>query len=133
VEFKEHVDFHSSESSGDVNCLITPLGMPRQKKGKQAFEHSIVEEFRKKQKESPRVGNLSKKFLALVDVFFVYVVQQGEAIIENQETTTLMNHIAENLGAIGSAPSGGSTKATIKARFPYSFAGKDNKTKWVRP
>jgi len=42
-----------------------------------------------------------------------------------------MNRIVENLGAIGSAPSGGFTKVTIKARLPDFFAGKETKTKWV--
>ncbi len=42
-----------------------------------------------------------------------------------------MSHIVEGLGAIDSAPSGGFTKATIKARLLDSFAGKETKTKWV--
>jgi hypothetical protein len=42
VEFEEHVDFHSSKSSGNVNSLITLLGVLRQKGGKQALENSIV-------------------------------------------------------------------------------------------
>jgi len=45
--------------------------------------------------------------------------------------TKLMSRIAEGLGAIGSAPSGGSAKTTIKARLPNSFVGKETKTKWV--
>jgi hypothetical protein len=48
MESNEHFDFHSFESSGDENSLITPLGVPRQKGGKQAFKHSIVEESPKK-------------------------------------------------------------------------------------
>jgi hypothetical protein len=44
VEFDEHVDFHSSKSSGDVNSLIAPMGVPRKKGGKQALECSIVDE-----------------------------------------------------------------------------------------
>jgi hypothetical protein len=44
-----------------------------------------------------------------------------------------MNHIAKGLGAINSAPSGGSAKATIKVRFPNSFIAKETKTKHVRP
>jgi hypothetical protein len=43
-----------------------------------------------------------------------------------------MNHIAKNLGAIGNALSGSSTKVNIKARLLNSFAGKESKTKWVR-
>jgi hypothetical protein len=43
-----------------------------------------------------------------------------------------MKRIAENLGAIGSAPSGGSAKVTIKARLLNSFEGKETKTKQVR-
>jgi hypothetical protein len=43
-----------------------------------------------------------------------------------------MNHIKKGLGAIGSAPSGGSTKPTIKARLSDSFARKETKTKWMR-
>ncbi len=75
----------------------------------------------------------SKEFLALVDTFYVFVVQQGEATTQNQETTKLMNHVAEWLGAISSAPSAGSAKATIKVRLLNSFARKEIKTKWVRP
>jgi hypothetical protein len=43
----------------------------------------------------------------------------------------LTSCIAEGLGAIGSAPSGGFAKATIKAKLPNSFVGKETKTKWV--
>jgi hypothetical protein len=42
-----------------------------------------------------------------------------------------MNHIEEGLGAISSAPSGGSTKATIKVKLLDSFISKETKTKWV--
>jgi hypothetical protein len=81
MEFEEHIDFHSSKSSGYVNSLIAPLGMPRQKGGKQAFKHSIVDEpFEKQEEEGLRVRSLSKEFLALVDAFFVFVIQQVEAI-----------------------------------------------------
>ncbi len=38
--------------------------------------------------------------------FCVFVVQQGEATTKNQEIARLMNRIAKNLGAIGSAPLG---------------------------
>lgn len=44
-----------------------------------------------------------------------------------------MNCIVEGLGAIDSAPSGGSAMATIKARLPDSFTRKDTKIKWVWP
>jgi hypothetical protein len=77
------------------------------------------------------VEKSSKEFLALVDTFYVLVVQQGEATTQNQETTKLMNHITERLGAISIAPSGESAKATIKVRLPNSFAGKETKTKRV--
>jgi hypothetical protein len=42
----------------------------------------------------------------------------------------LMNHIVENLGVIGSAPSGGFAKATIKARLFKFFCkeGDQNQT-----
>ncbi len=74
----------------------------------------------------------SKEFLAFVDTFHVFVVQWKETTLQNQETTKLMNHIEEGLGAIGSAPSGGSAKATIKVRLLDSFARKETKTKQVR-
>ncbi len=48
MELNEHVDFHSSESNGDKNSLITPLGVPRQKGGKQALKHLVVVESPKK-------------------------------------------------------------------------------------
>jgi hypothetical protein len=78
------------------------------------------------------VGSLSKEFLVLVDVCFVFVVQQGEAIAHNQEIAKLMNRIVENLGVIGNAPNGGSNKVTIKVRLSNSFTGKETKTKRVR-
>lgn len=65
--------------------------------------------------------------------FCVFVVQQKEAMTQNQETTKLMNRIVEELGAINSAPNGGSTKATINVRLPNSFIKKETKTKWVQP
>ncbi len=74
---------------------------------------------------------MSKEFLALVEAFCVFVVQQGEAITQNQEMAKLMNHIVEALGDISNASSGGSTKATIKVRLPNSFVWKETKTKWV--
>ncbi len=71
----------------------------------------------------------SKKFLDVVDVFHVFVVQQGEVTTQNQEIAKLMNHIVESLGIIKNAPSRGFTKATIKARLPNSFTKKETKTK----
>jgi hypothetical protein len=89
-----------------------------------------VEKFPEKwEEEAPKVENSSKEFLVFVDAFRVFVDQQGETTTQNQETTKLMGYITEGLGAIGSAPSGGSTKATIKARLPNSFARKETKTK----
>jgi hypothetical protein len=77
VESDEHVDFHSSESSGDVNSLIALLGAPKQNEGKQVLKHSIVDKSPKKQEEeAPRVGRSSKE----VDTFHVFMVQQREAI-----------------------------------------------------
>ncbi len=95
VESDEHLNFHSSKSSGDMNSLIAPLGAPRREKGaKQALEHFAVDKCLEKQKEeAPRVEKSSKEFLALMDVFCVFVPQQGEATAQNQETTKLMNHI----------------------------------------
>ncbi len=71
----------------------------------------------------------SKKFLAHVDAFCVFMVRQGKGTTQNQETTKLISHIAKGLGTIGSAPSGGSAKATIKARLLDSFARKETETK----
>jgi hypothetical protein len=62
-----------------VNSLITPLGAPRQKRGKQALEHPIVDEFPKKQEGCPRVRNSFLKILVFMDAFHVFVVQQKEA------------------------------------------------------
>jgi len=112
--------------------LDWPFGGAKAKRGKQAFEHPIVDKsLEKHEEEGPRVGSSSKEFLSLMDAFFVFVVQKGETITQNQETTKLMNDIVENLDAISNAPSGGSTKATIKARS--LDVGKETKTKWVRP
>jgi hypothetical protein len=72
-----------------------------------------------------------KEFLALVDDFGVFVVQQGEATTQNHEIAKLMNYIMEGLSAIGIARSGGCVNATIKVRLPNSFAGKETKTKWL--
>jgi hypothetical protein len=69
----------------------------------------------------------SKVFLALVDAFYVFVVQQKEITTQNQEITKLMSCIVEGLGVIENAPSRGFTKATIKARLPNSFARKEMK------
>jgi hypothetical protein len=44
-----------------------------------------------------------------------------------------MNCIAKGLGVIDDAPSGGSSKATIKAKLPNSFAKKETKTKQMWP
>jgi len=52
------------------------------------------------------VESSCKEFLALVNVFFVFVVEQGDTTTQNQETTKLMNCIVENLGVVGSGPSG---------------------------
>ncbi len=63
-----------------------------------------------------------------MDVFCVFVVRQGEATAQNQETTKLMNYIVERLVA-----SEGFAKATIKVRLPNSLIGKDTKNKSVQP
>jgi len=64
-----------------VNSLIAPLGAPRQKGGKQALKHPIADKsLEKQEEEAPRVENLFKEFLAFVDAFHVFVVQQREAI-----------------------------------------------------
>jgi hypothetical protein len=86
VESLEHIDFHSSfESNGDVHSLIIPLnGLRRRKKSKQALEHLVMDKsFEKWEEEVPKVEKSSKEFLALVDVFHVFVVQQGEATTQN--------------------------------------------------
>jgi hypothetical protein len=69
----------------------------------------------------------SKEFLAFVDGFCVFMIQQGEATTQNQEITKLMNFIAEGLGAIDNAPSGHFAKATIKVRLLNSFVRKETK------
>jgi hypothetical protein len=119
VELNEHFDFHSSKLNGDVNFFIAHLGVLRREKGgKQALECSIVDEyFEKQEEEAPKVEESFKKFFALVDIFCVFVVEQGKVMAQNQETTKLMNHIAKGLGAIGNTPSGGFAKATIKVRL----------------
>jgi hypothetical protein len=97
-----------------MNSLIALLGVPRGKGGKQALEHLVVDKsLEKQEEEAPRVEKLSKEFLAVVDAFHVFVVQQGEVTTQNQETTKLMNCNAKSLGAIDNARNGGSTKATI--------------------
>jgi hypothetical protein len=126
VEFDEHVDFHSLKLNGD--SLIAPLGVPRQKGGKQALESFVVNEYLEKHEEEiPKVEKSSKKFLALVDGFRVFMVQQREATTQNQEIAKLMNFIVEGLGAIDSAPSGGFAKATVKVKLSDSFVRKETK------
>jgi hypothetical protein len=67
--------------------LDWPFGGAKAKRGKQAFEHPIVDKsLEKHEEEGPRVGSSSKEFLALMDAFFVFVVQKGETITQNQET-----------------------------------------------
>jgi hypothetical protein len=89
--------------------------------------------FKKQEEKAPRVEKLSKESLALVDISCVFVVQQGEATTYNQKIAKLMNRITKGLGAIDSASSGGSTKATIKVRLSNSFTRKETKTKRVQP
>ncbi len=75
VELDEHVDFHSFESTGNMNSLIAFWGAPRQKGGKQALERPFMDESREKQEEEVhKVEKLSKEFLALVDISYVFVV-----------------------------------------------------------
>jgi hypothetical protein len=108
-----------------VHSLIFALnGLMKRKGGKQALECLVVDKSLKKQHEAPKVEKSSKEFLVLVDAFHVFVVQQKETTIQNQEITKLMSRIAKGLGTIGSALSGGSTKVTIKARLLDSFARK---------
>ncbi len=83
VEFEKHVDFHSLESNGNVNSLIAPLGVLRQKGGKQALalECSIVDESPEKQEEEgPTVGSLSKEFLSCGRLFCVCGPTRGNHI-----------------------------------------------------
>jgi hypothetical protein len=63
-----------------MNSLIVPLDVPRQKGGKQALKRPIVDKYLEKQEEeAPRVEELSRDFLVFMNVFRVFVVQQGEA------------------------------------------------------
>ncbi len=96
----------------------------KRKGGKQALERLVVDKSLKKQDEAPKVEKSSKEFLALVDAFHVFVVQQKGAMTQNQEITKFMSRIAKGLGTIGSVLSGGSTKVTIKARLLDSFTRK---------
>jgi hypothetical protein len=82
---------------------------------------------------SPKVDQTSKEFLAFLDVFWSFVVQEGEPTAENHEMAKLMGRITEGLGVIDGVLNGGSTKVTIKARLLDSFARKETKTKRVRP
>jgi hypothetical protein len=79
------------------------------------------------------VEKSSKEFLALVHSFCVFVVEQKTPTTQNQKITKLMNYVAKGLGAISNAPSGGSAKATIKARLLDPFIRKETKTKQMRP
>jgi hypothetical protein len=123
------------KSNGGVNFFIAHLGVSRREKGgKQALECSIVDKyFEKQEEEAPRVEESSKKFFVLVDIFCVFVVEQGEVMAQNQETTKLLNHIAKGSGAIGNTPSGGFAKVTIKVKLSDFFAKKKTKTKRVWP
>jgi hypothetical protein len=76
-----------------------------------------------------KVEKSLKKFLAFMDVFHVFVVQQGEITTQNQETTKFMSRIVEGLGTINSVSNGGSANVTIKAKLPNSFIGKETKIK----
>ncbi len=88
MELGEHVNFHSSEFSRDVNSWTTPLdGLKKEKKGKQALECFVMDEFPEKHEEFLKVGKSSKEFLVLMDAFFVFVVQQGKVTTQNQETS----------------------------------------------
>jgi len=72
------------------------------------------------------VEESSKKFFAIVDILCVFVVEQGEVMAQNQETTKLMNHIAKGLGAIGNTPSGGFAKVSIKVKLSDFFCIKED-------
>lgn len=76
VKSDEYLNFHSSESSGDMNSLIAPLDASRrEKRGKQALEHLVMDEsFERQEKEAPWVEKSSKTFLAFMDIFCVFVV-----------------------------------------------------------
>jgi hypothetical protein len=99
------------------------------KASKWALKCLIVEKFPEKQEEdAPKVKNSSKEFLAFVDVLCVCGPTRGNHYTK-PGNNQLMGYIEEGLGTIGSAPSGGSAKVTIKARLRNSFARKETKTK----
>jgi hypothetical protein len=75
------------------------------------------------------VEKSSKDFLAHMDAFCTFVVQQGETMTQNQKTSKFMGCIVEGLRAIDNAPHASFAKVTIKARLPNSFIGKKTKTK----
>lgn len=74
---------------------------------------------------------MSKEFLAFLDTFYTFMVQQRETMTQDHEMAKLMARIMEGLGAINSAPNEGFAKVTIKAKLPNSFARKETKTKRV--
>jgi hypothetical protein len=86
MESLKHINFHSFlKLNGDVHSLIFPLNGPMKGKGgNQALAHPIVDQYLKKQEEeAPKMEKSSKEFLACVDAFRVFVVQQGEITTQN--------------------------------------------------
>jgi len=89
----KHIDFHLSfKLNGDVHSLINLLnGLKRRKGGKHALECLKVDESLNMEKEAnPKVDQTSKEFLAFLDAFRSFMVQQGETTTQNHEMTKLM-------------------------------------------
>jgi hypothetical protein len=43
---------------------------------------------------SPKMDQTSKEFLAFLDIFWSFVVQEGETMVENQKMAKLLGQIA---------------------------------------
>jgi len=55
-----------------------------------------------------------KEFLALLNTFRAFVVQQGETMSQNNEIAKIMGQILKGLGVIGTVPNGGFVKLDLK-------------------
>jgi heme-binding NEAT domain protein len=92
-KLSEHIDFHLFlKLNGEVHSLINLLNGPKiGKGGKHALKYLKVDEFQNMQKEAnPKVDQTSKEFLAFLDAFQSFMVQQGETTTQNHEMTKLM-------------------------------------------
>lgn len=109
-------------------CWMNPKG-ERGQTGPRTSWNGQDFEARQEKVYQKRTDKSSKEFMALLDTFQTFMVQQGEAMTLHNKIAKIKGQIAKGLGVIDVAPNGGSTKVAMKTRLLTPSQGKKTNMK----